>query len=172
MTPIRAIALLSISLTASLAACQPTVDNVARDGAVCDPFVPAPVVWDGKSLPSFQSLSPAIYLFDHPKNHKWLRALLVDDSKIVSVLDLAGTAVGQMLALAIVPCPPAESAGAQPAQDDPRCSLPLHVVKIPPGMRPGSGGVPELAVNLTPLLHSDYLQISDELASGQLCPGK
>jgi hypothetical protein len=172
MTQTLCAALLSTSLLACQLAAE-TATIAAQETAICNLAVPAPKPWDGKSLPPFQSGRPAIFLYGDPANPKHRRALLVDDASVIAVLDLDALSVGKFLDLAMGSCPDPQGVDAQATTPtDLRCKALVAVVKVPPGPRPGSGGVPDavLPVNLTQQLYIDYATLVEEIETGQLCP--
>ena len=98
---------------------------------------------------------------------------MVDDVSVIAVLDLDSIAVSKFLDLALGPCPDPQGFDAQATTPtDLRCKALVAIVKVPPGPRPGSGGVPDvvLPVNLTQQLYIDYATLVEELETGQLCP--
>jgi hypothetical protein len=174
MTRIR---ILSIALLCSLAACQPTVDTVARDAAVCNLPPISPTMWDGKTFPAVVSDAVSIYLAKQcVLDAKYAFAMVVDDTKVASVVKLLPEQIGSYVSQALAPCPQTLDATGElhGNTSDLRCLPVLNVVKIPCGPRPpgltaGNGVLP---VNLNAAFHDAYDLLSAEIDAGQLCPGK
>lgn len=171
MTRILPIALLNISL----AACQPTLDTVAQNGAVCDNevicdvAVPPVTMWNGKLPPSFQTDRAAIYVqskcLSFPDHD---RAIVIDGTKVIAVLDIESEKLGTFLQSIFRYCP---STVAGPLDSDFRCKAVTSVLRVPCGPRPPGVSIDSvLAVNLMQAIYSNYIQLTETQAAGQLCP--